>query len=128
MFEIAVDLQETSTIYKRTVYTVWDCLGDIGGLHGTLFVLGGHFISLFSILTGTASHLMLKVVEKVYKFEAPKSKRNSRDISDWLSNRRAAKYTTFGCLKRKDKMVRDAATRIDKELDIAEFIKHQFID
>ena len=35
-----------STAYERSVYTVWDWMGDVGGLYGTLAIIGHYIVTL----------------------------------------------------------------------------------
>ena len=48
-------MHSDTVVYERSVYTMWDWLGDIGGLFGTLHILGGYIISIISYLTGSSA-------------------------------------------------------------------------
>ena len=48
-------------VYQRTVYSILDWLGAIGGLQGALVVIGGLFVNLIA-----AKIFMSKIVSKNY--------------------------------------------------------------
>ena len=61
--------------YKRSVYTVWDWLGDIGGLYGTLLILGSYLVTFFKFIAGDG--VILRLIEGLFLFEANKKYRDS---------------------------------------------------
>ena len=120
-----------STIYSRSVYTVWDWLGDLGGLYGTLYLMGSYIVKLTSYIAGDS--LTLQLIENLYKFEAPTKRRDNRDISKWITHRRPAKLsycTWLRCFQNRKTvgLQKVAEDQITKELDIVTFLKHQMID
>ena len=57
-----------STEFERSVYTVWDWMGDVGGLFGTLTILGAQIVSITSYISGNS--LVRELIENLYFVEA----------------------------------------------------------
>ena len=51
-FQAVIEMDLGRTTYNRSVYTIWNCLGDIGGLLDSLKIIGGLFITLVSLSSG----------------------------------------------------------------------------
>ena len=81
--DIIITLDMDAVEIVRNVYTIWDALGDIGGLIDILRLLGQPFISFIQVLWGVSlSHLLLKSLFKVQK------KTNNSDTFSYLGQRR----------------------------------------
>ena len=74
----------TDTVsHERSVYTVWDWMGDVGGLFGTLSIIGAQIVSLTSYISGNS--LMRELIERLYFVEASTRRYEmSADIGTWL--------------------------------------------
>ena len=50
---LVITLDHDAIEEKRSIYTIWDVLGDIGGLIDMLYLLGKPFIFLSNIVAGS---------------------------------------------------------------------------
>ena len=57
----------TTEEHKRDVFTVWDCLGQVGGLYGILCPLGAVIVYVCNFLIG--SSLDRFITRQLFKFE-----------------------------------------------------------
>ena len=103
------------------MYSFWDLSGDIGGLVEILKTFGGLLISFLTIFNG--SNLDKYLISQLFFLESK---------SETKAKRKHAKFESPLCLlKRKPQkfsMYSKGLSRIDKELDLVEFIRHQLID
>ena len=53
MLSISFSIDPDVTIQKRIIYTFWDLLGDVGGLFGSLALLGSKYFWFVGIFTGS---------------------------------------------------------------------------
>ena len=60
-----------SNQHVRNVYTFWDFLGDIGGLHDALKLIGELFMAVVTMLSG--SGLDRYLVESLFKVDPKKN-------------------------------------------------------
>ena len=89
--------------YNRSVYSILNFLGDVGGLLSILLPIGSLFIDLFDSLFDRTldSHIIKRVFFNV-------------------------KFSYFACCQKGKKRTKDIATaRIEKELDVVNFIRKQ---
>ena len=56
-------------VHNRTIYNVFDWLGDIGGLLGILGSIGGILFSMLTYCFGSKMDRFL--TEKLFKFDSP---------------------------------------------------------
>ena len=107
--------------YERSVYTVWDMMGDIGGLYGTLHIIGSYVVSFSSFISGGG--VMQQLISILYSIEAPKRKIDPRNMKTWLNRRQPAKLSSWSCFTCKRGPTHNKLEgRIAKELDIASFL------
>ena len=129
-FEITFSLDLDRKVYKRSIYTVLDWLGDVGGLFDALKGLGTLFFIVYSFICGDQLEVFL--LETVYKRE---NKTNhlykSFDMPEFdrILNRTPFTLTSkfFHCLRsRKEKRIIDKGmSRANKELEVDHFIRTQ---
>ena len=50
----------TTEEHKRDVFTVWDCLGQVGGLYGILCPLGAVIVYVCNFLIGSSLDTRVK--------------------------------------------------------------------
>ena len=55
------------TLYSRSIYTIWDFLGDVGGLFDMIRLLAAPLVSLSSAILGTGLHRYL--ISALFKVE-----------------------------------------------------------
>ena len=79
-----------SISYERSVYTLWDWMGDVGGLYGTLTIIGHYAVALVSYITGHG--IVKEIIESLYRREAPKSVADLGDIGSLIKSRRSLKF------------------------------------
>ena len=103
------------------MYSFWDLSGDIGGLVEILKTSGGLLISFMTIFKG--SNLDKYLISQLFFLESK---------SESKVKRKHAKFESLLCLlkrkRQKFNMYSKGLSRIDKELDLVEFIRHQLID
>ena len=116
-----------STAYERSVYTVWDWMGDVGGLYGTLAIIGHYIVTLMSYVTGHG--IVKEIIESLYRREAQRSSIDVNDIGTWMRNRRPLKFNSFSLLRcsKADQHSR-LRNKVEKELDVVRFLRKQMID
>ena len=113
--------------YERSVYTVWDWMGDVGGLFGTLSILGYYIVSIASQITGNS--LVREMIENLFLIEASKRWTEDADIGTWLRRRKPVKFVRYNLLKcSRDKTHHQLKDKVEKELDIIEYLKKQMIN
>ena len=78
MFNVDIRMNLDTVAYFRSVYNIWNWLGDIGGLFGSLYFFGDLLNSLISLATGNG--LTVYLIKHLYKFEAPKKWRDRGSI------------------------------------------------
>ena len=83
--------------YSRSVYTVWDLLGDVGGLYGTLFILGNYIVFFFKFIAGDG--VILRLIEGLFLFEANKKYKRDKDNGNWLKYRKQANVSSWSFLR-----------------------------
>ena len=60
-------MSEDILLQERSIYTLWDLCGDVGGLFGTLTIAGSQVIWLVSLIFGR--RLNLFIFANLFKFE-----------------------------------------------------------
>ena len=53
IFELLFTMSTEIIYEERSIYTVWDLLGDVGGLFGSLTFLGALYMSIIDRLVGS---------------------------------------------------------------------------
>ena len=87
-FEITMSLDTKS--YNRSVYSILDFLGDVGGLFSILLPIGGIFVALLDeILNRTLESYIIK---KVF-FNLRKSKKPEQNLSGSKLNHLRKQFT-----------------------------------
>ena len=60
--------------HSRSIYTVWDFAGDVGGLFDMLKLIGEVLISLMTMIFG--SSLNKHMLEKLYRLDKQSKRQN----------------------------------------------------
>ena len=115
-------------VYKRSIYNVFDWLGDIGGLLDALTAFGGIIISLFTFVRGDQLEAFL--LSTVYKKDAKRSRESVQTDSTAIARTLNRKPFTmsqkiFHCLrtKKEKRIIEKGVERINKELEIDYLIR-----
>ena len=102
MFIMLIEQDYTTVEYSRAIYTIWDLLGDIGGLLDMLEVLGAPLVSLLSFIAGSGlENYLIELLFKVQKKQADKTQ-----ILGFIKNRKPfrAKFCNFLLHKRNKRL------------------------
>ena len=106
---------------QRQVYSFWDFIGDLGGLNDFLKLVGGILVSIQTAITGSGlSRFLTKnlfYVKKESKAGKLRRKPAKFRVCLWLQKDRRAKD-----------LFTKATERIQSELDLVNFLRHQMID
>lgn len=113
------------------MYTVWDLLGDAGGLHDALRLAGELVMGLATLFSG--SGLDRYLVATLFKVDPKKADRKATYEANRIASRKSARFSLCSCLCAwKDSIsarsYRVAEDRIAREIDIVSFLRHQMID
>ena len=104
--------------HSRSIYSILDFLGDVGGLLGILEPIGGIIVSLFSFcfMSKMENFIMLNT----FKSNRDNDNNFDADVQPGIKN-------MFGiCLRDKDKKRKErASARFEKELDVVNFMRKQ---
>ena len=119
---MSLDTQE----HGRSIYSILDFLGDVGGLNSILLSIGQIFITAFSFIFGSALEKMLKTSV----FENKNKKRPDEENKDQTLGAKIKEQTNFMsrllkfcfCTKRR-KSLALAMKKIQKELDVVTYIR-----
>ena len=102
--------------HSRSIYSILDFLGDVGGLLGILEPIGGIIVSLFSLcfMSKMENFMMLNVFKS--------NKDNEKNVN---ANTQVGIKNRFGmCLRDKHKKRKErASARFEKELDVVSFMR-----
>lgn len=79
--------------HSRSVYTLWDMLGDIGGLFGILQLFARHLLSLIATVFGSGVDRYL--TSKLFKKQPHSEQRQSKNIFTLVKQRKPAKISIF---------------------------------
>ena len=135
---LSYEIDLNMRVYDRAVYTALDWLGDIGGLMGILFDMGT--LLMMFVIGNNLSYLLVSEVFKEPghdpksdpEYEAEPANSTLREISQrenagWNFRMRVCDFLCARFCLKKDYQARLAKgeDRIDRELDIAQFIKRQ---
>ena len=108
----------------RSVYTIWDVLGDIGGLIDMLYLLGKPVLIILQVILGSGmSQFLLKSLFVVQK------KTNEADVFSQINSRKPFKMRLCGRLFNKSNWskTKRAQSLIDEQLDIVSFLRNSFM-
>ena len=106
------------------MYTLWDWMGDVGGLYGSLYIIGHLVVVLIQVITGQG--IIQEIIESLYQLEAPRSQMNVHEIKTWLKRRQPLRFSSWSFLKcRRDERHARLNKKVEKELDIVRFLKKQ---
>ena len=126
LVSVQLALLNEKVVYKRSIYTFLDLLGDVGGLLDGLRIFGGMAASLYTCIFGNP--LIAFIVNAVYKVDK-KTSRSESPASELerISKRTHIKMLACQCLrgKKHKKLLERATERTDKVLEIDNFIKTQ---
>ena len=86
-------LNQDTVFYSRTIYSVWDCLSDIGGLFDSLRYLVYPVLLLAEEVFGNQLHRFL--VGKLFKLEAKKSNKKKFTPIKLIEKRKNAYFSMF---------------------------------
>ena len=115
----------------RTIYGVFDFLGDVGGLLDLLQLFAGMLVQFFAWLFG--SNLNFFLIENLFKRDQKRKpelsfNRESDPVLEQVRQRSQARITRCNIFLRDHKsalMSRKGTKSIEKELDIVRFIRRQ---
>ena len=115
-----------TTLHSRSIYTVWDFLGDVGGLFDMIRLLTQPIVTLSSALLGTGLHRFL--ISALFKIE-----RRQKPEEHFITHIRKRKpfhiqLCSWLCSQRNKRYQSKAEDIIANELDIVNFLKHQMIN
>ena len=122
--KIFVVALETDAVREvRQIYTIWDVLGDIGGLSDMLQLICWPIITLFHLLLGNGINLTL--LQHLFKVQ---KKVDSTDVISQIRQRKSLKIKLCNWLLNRKKKLKfeKAQIIIDQELDVLQFLKNQF--
>ena len=127
-FQVSLDTK----LHNRKIYSGLDFLGEVGGLLSFLLTVGTWFISLMNVFS--ASFLERHVIQKVFRKLDKRSKLPSKPYQSKNGNQIDCKVKSL--TKRRRSFIQNVAEnlenpykkalrRVQKELDIVNFIKKQ---
>jgi len=73
VFSLYISLKSEQKVYKRKVYSLLDMIGDVGGLHEALFLLGSFLLHSYN-----ACMFDLALVGNLFKFQKRPIKLSSK--------------------------------------------------
>ena len=135
MVSFSVDL--TTQNHKRAVLTVWDVLGNVGGLYGILVLIGQGLVSAYLALVG--SNLERFITARLFFFEkhgfsvlANQNTSQAEKLKSKLDQRKPAKFgfcIKIGCCVKRKRVLqlRQAEERFSRELDLVRYLQQQFL-
>ena len=121
---MSLDTQE----HIRSVYSILDFLGDVGGLNSILLSIGQFFMTAISFIFGSALEKMMKASI----FENKNQKRPEEDSKDQASDTKTKineqttaikRMLNFCCCTKRRKSHALAMKKIQKELDVVTYIR-----
>ena len=135
---LAITLSPEVKSFKRTAYTIFDFLGEVGGLNDILFIFAKMFLFLFSFcVPANSSQNIAKRV--FYEDDIREMENTTNSTSEWYNVKKKfdrlllrKKYQPMSCLEycfspcrrvSRLKTHRDAGALVDRNLDVASFIK-----
>ena len=115
-----------TTAFERSVYTVWDWMGDVGGLYGSLAIIGHYTVALMAYITGNG--IIKEIIESLYRREATRGLIDLNDIGSWMKSRRPFKFKSFSCLRcSRDARYSHLSVDVEKQFDVVRFLRKQII-
>ena len=110
------------TIHSRSIYTVWDFLGDVGGLFDMVKLLIQPLVTLSSALLGTGLHRYL--ISALFKRE--RHHRPNEGMITHILKRKPfhLQLCSWLCSQRDKRLQSKVEDEISHELDIVNFLKH----
>ena len=113
------------------MYTFWDFLGDVGGLHDMLKLLGEFLMTIITMISG--SGLERYLIANLFKVDPKKTEKQVNYESNQIARRKPARFSLCNCLcswrdSVGERLLGVAEERISRELDIVTFLRHQMID
>ena len=72
-------------------------MGDVGGLYGSLAIIGHYTVALMSYITGHG--IIKEIIESLYRREAPRGAIDVNDIGTWMKSRRLLKFNSFSFVR-----------------------------
>ena len=130
--DMRIELSPDSKKFTRSIYTVLDWLGDVGGLFDALKALGSTFIFIHAYIRGREFEIYL--LNRLYKMEKESSMVKDVAIKsdDHLTRIKSlAPFTLrnayFHCLrsKKEKRTISKGINRALRELDVENFIRMQ---
>ena len=102
MFIMLIEQDYTTVEYSRAIYTIWDLLGDVGGLFDMLKIIGSPLVSFLSFVVG--SGLETYLVQLLFKVQ--KKRTDNTQITSFIKNRKPfrAKLCNFLFYKRNSRL------------------------
>ena len=101
--------------HQRSIYSVFDFLGDIGGLGEILQLIGSGITAI--LLTISNISIDKKLVNLIFKHE-----HELTNQSNLVNNKNISRKSKFTCWQER-KLFKAANSQISKELDIVTFIR-----
>lgn len=121
MFIVTLETDAVNEV--RQIYTIWDVLGDIGGLADMLELLGWPIITFTHAILG--SGISRAFLQSLFKVQG---KTESTDVCSHIKERSQLRVKLCSWLTDRRARVRmdKAQSLIDYELDILQFLRNQF--
>ena len=127
---IQIEVSRDAVIAKRSVYTLFTLLADVGGLNGTIVIFAAFFSSIFTF--NKAENYLAKklynqkraqdLVPWKFDMEAPSS------VADWLRDTLPSFSLSlcFCCFlpSRDERLRRRARDSLTKEMDVVRILRH----
>ena len=112
--------------HTRSIYTMWDFLGDVGGLFDMLRLLAEPLVKMFSVIFG--SRLDRFLLAALFKKE--RRRNPNEDVLTHVKHRKPFKASLISCLnsKRDRNLYKTVEGKLHRELDIVSFLRLQMID
>ena len=128
-FSFKVKLSPERIIYKRSIYTTLDWLGDVGGLSDALRLLGSGIMYLYTLAFGNSLNMFL--LRKIFIRDSKrgkeiKSKTREGEIAKLSTRKRFKMGWTFCCCYRhrhERRLSEIGLKRAMKKLEVDQFIR-----
>ena len=111
-------------LHNRSIYTVWDFFGDVGGLFDMLVILAQPIFWLGTMVMGSGLDGFL--IEALFNVQKKFDKQHK--VEDYIKRRKplAVKRCNWIYDRQNRRLSNIAKSSIDDQLDIVNFIRHQF--
>ena len=120
---VNLTLVESRTVFKRSIYTFLDWLGDIGGLLDALRLIGNIIMTGYILIIGNP--LSFYLVNSLFKRERQERYNSSLTDFDNIKSRQtfSMKFCTIFRTKKEKKLARKGYDRVNKMLEVDHLLK-----